>query len=173
MRLALRPALRIAMMVAVLAASSCLAAPPSTPASVGRTVREAFTSRLASRWDDFRVCEVHSKTNTPRSFVLRALGEPLVSGVEAIHREELFAREEAGSQELHLGFVVLAYRDEGAADRAYERLPPAESRYLQATLILTRFVALRRGHTVVLLYSETFRDELMTEFLDRVESVLP
>jgi hypothetical protein len=134
------------------------------PGRLIERVAADFIDAASQPWSDFSICEHRSKTDDTRAFLHKSFGKGLFPASASVNWKELQVGEEGASSSLHLGLVAVTFREQSEAIRAHSRLQAAEEPYLKGTKILTRYKALLRGSTVLIIYSETFSHEALQRF---------
>ncbi|MBM7112510.1 hypothetical protein [Archangium primigenium] len=130
-----------------------------------------FIETASRSWSDYRVCEYRSKTDDKRDFLGRSFGRDVFPANAHIRWKELQVSETGDSRSLHLGLVAVTFQDPAAANRVYAQLAAEPQPYLLKTKIRTRYKALIRGDSVVILYSETHGHESLKRFFEAVDKL--
>jgi hypothetical protein len=130
-----------------------LAAAEDLP-SLGDFVKARFVADNSSEMTNYRVCELFSKSDDKRAFFRNAFGVDVCSGAQSIESREVLVEDEVTLRRLHLGILALHFDAESTAYGVHEKLTK-QGGFFKSTKILTKFIPVLLGKSVVVIYSET------------------
>jgi hypothetical protein len=129
-------------------------------------IKKDFTDRITADIDDFEVCEIIEKKSDKKEFLQRSFGKAYKPGKESVSYKEIFVRKVNENLRYHLGVVLIEFQSEKDAVSLFDALRGKDGTgFLGGTKILTQYKVLKQRNEVVLVYSETFSDQKVKQFM--------
>jgi hypothetical protein len=170
-RRSFRIAAALALLLALSTAGAQAVAGGTASARVD-AVRAAFLSQMTEHWPSFEVSSRQGSPSVRTAFFARALGLEAEDVREVLADIDLMVRPTRGGDALQLGIAELELAGAPMAHDLARASMEGTHAYLDATKILTRFVAVPDGRRLLVVFSETFIDDRVTRFLADVPSLV-
>ncbi|MCK5232154.1 MAG: hypothetical protein KAR13_17920 [Desulfobulbaceae bacterium] len=133
-------------------------------------VKENLKSYLFSKFDDFQITEIFSKYENKKTFLEDSLGSEFTRNITTIESQELLFKELSSETDSHIGFVVITYSCDIAAQKAIGSIYPTG--FFENTKILTRYVSANKDEINLVIYTESAADKQVLVYLDQYSKIL-
>lgn len=120
------------------------------------SLKEKFIAYVTTDIQAYQVLEIVDPNDDKKAFLRKTFKGKYRPGNETVHYKELFIDDSNKPGQWHLGAITLAFRSERQADKLFSKIKTSrEPSYFYFSVILMRYVVLKHGATIIVVYSET------------------
>lgn len=134
-------------------------------------LKEKFITHFTAGVKAYVIEEIVDKNDDKKAFLRKTLKGKYLPGKETVTYKELFIRNMDLTESWHLGAITLDFSNEQQADQLYSKIKTTlEPAYFNFTIIVMRYAVLKRGATIIVVYSESGDAPKMTSFFSTLTS---
>ncbi|WP_444995354.1 hypothetical protein [Aliikangiella sp. IMCC44359] len=133
-------------------------------------VKKELRDFLFSKYDDFQITEIFSKSDNKKVFLQSKLGKEFVKNTEINESSEMLFKELVSGTDSHIGVAVIEYDNATNAKRAIASI--GSSGYFKNAKILTRYFVVNRDTRNLVVYTESVGDKQILTFIELYQKKL-
>lgn len=131
------------------------------------SVKTKFVKQVTVGMDTYEVSEIYDRNDNKKELLKKALSNKYKPGGETLRHKEIFVKRVDDTSKFHLGVIQLQFTNPKAALEAYKSMFGQQVvGFFDNVKILTQYKALNRGDSVLVIYSETFIDPKVKQFIN-------
>jgi len=133
------------------------------------SLQSGFVNKITAGLGKYDLNIIADKKVDKKLYLKKSLPDLYIPGNEVAEYKEIFIRPKGESGYYHLGIVSLKYSTCDGAKKIFLKIKEqAKSKYFQNSKILIKYSIMHSDSSVFILYSETFMDSKVNEYIASV-----